>query len=50
MKLVYGIGQKEYLPEEEMLDGHIWELSLTSSTEDQKKFGVRRLIQQVLTN
>lgn len=29
--------KKEYLPEEEMLDGHIWELSLTSSTGRSKK-------------
>ncbi len=29
--------KKEYLPEEEMLDGHIWELNLTSNKGRSKK-------------
>ena len=29
--------KREYSPKEEMLDGHIWELSLTSSTGRSKK-------------
>ena len=40
--------KREYSPEEEMLDGHIWELNLTSNTGRSKKFGVNILIQKIL--
>ena len=39
--------KREYSPEEEMLDGHIWELS-TSNTGRSKKFGGSTLTQKIL--